>query len=383
MTRVTIIQPSLAKYRVPVYRELAKRPGIDLQVIYGMSEGIPNVEPSGFSAKFSPLRVAQTNTGHILWHNAQFDFATRKHCDVLILSWDVHYASLLPALARARANGVATILWGHGYSKTERPWRAWLRQVPARFADVLLFYSQGPARTYVERYGWDQNRVVVASNALDQTAIKAARSEWLSNRDKLIQFKEKHGLDGRPVILMCSRLEVANRADLLLRATARLLESIPDVKVLVVGTGDAEPDLRRLSQELDLGDRVKFVGPVYDEKELAPWFMSADVYCYPQNIGLSLLHAFGYGLPVVTSDRLETHNPEIEALKPCANGLLYRHGDIQDLADSLQRLLTDKELRNELSEGARRTVSDEYSLGRMVDGFVEAIRTGTARRGLS
>lgn len=151
MTRVTIVQPSLAKYRVPVYKALAPTPGVDLQVIYAESTGIPNVAPDGFAANFHPLHLARIGPGHMLWHGAQLSHATREHCDVLILSWDVHYASLIPALLRAKANGVTTILWGHGYSKRERPWRAWLRQIPARLADTLLFYSENPARTYTRQ----------------------------------------------------------------------------------------------------------------------------------------------------------------------------------------------------------------------------------------
>lgn len=373
MTRVTIVQPSLAKYRVPVYKALATRPGIDLRVVYAESDGIPNVSPDGFTAEFQPLHVARLGPGHMLWHSAQLSHATREQCDVLILSWDVHYASLVPALLRARANGVATVLWGHGYSKRERPWRAQLRQLPARLADVLLFYSDGPARTYVERHGFRQDRVAVAHNALDQSAMEAARSAWMANPADLAAFKQNNGLAGRPTILFCSRLDRANRVDLLLRAAAIINKAIPDVRLVVIGAGEAESELRRLAQELGLGHSVDFLGAVYDEMKLAPWFLSADVYCYPENIGLALLHAFGYGLPVVTSDKLDAQNPEIEALHPQLNGLLYRHGDPVALSDALSELLANRALRERLSKEAQRTVREEFSLGRMVDGFEMAI----------
>ena len=45
-------------------------------------------------------------------------------------------------------------------------------------------------------------------------------------------------------------------------------------------------------------DLVGDLGSIYDEIELAPWFLTADAFVYPENIGLSILHAFGYGLPV-------------------------------------------------------------------------------------
>ena len=380
MTRVTIVQPSLAKYRVPVYRALAQRPGIELQVVYAESTGIPNVAPEGFAANLYPLHLVRIGPGHMLWHGAQVNHATREHCDVLILSWDVHYASLIPALLRAKANGVSTILWGHGYSKRERPWRAWLRQIPARLSDTLLFYSEKPARAYVDKYGFEQRCVVVAPNALDQTAIATARVAWLGMPDEMTRFKEANGLVGKRTILFCSRLDKANRVDLLLRATAEIRRTIQDVCLLIVGSGEAEADLRCLAEELNLGEHIRFVGATYDEMALAPWFLSADVFCYPENVGLSLLHAFGYGLPVVTSDRLDAQNPEIEALRPNQNGLLYRHGDFMALVGTLSELLANNTLRNALSRDAQRTVKEEFSLERMVDGFEKAIGLSVKRR---
>ena len=40
-------------------------------------------------------------------------------------------------LLRARASGVKTVLWGHGYSKHEAPWRAWPRRKVASLADAV------------------------------------------------------------------------------------------------------------------------------------------------------------------------------------------------------------------------------------------------------
>lgn len=380
MTRVTIVQPSLAKYRVPVYRALAKRSGINLRVVYAQSNGIPNVLPEGFAAEFQPLYVARLGLGHMLWHGAQINHAAREHCDVLILSWDLHYASLVPALLRARANRVATILWGHGYSKRESPWRARLRQLPARLADVLLFYSDAPARTYVEKYGFKQSRVAVARNSLDQSIMEAARIAWLSDPSGLTAFRETNGLAGRPTILFCSRLDRANRVDLLIMATAIIKRTISDVRVVVIGAGEAESELRHLAQKLELVDNVVFLGAIYDEMGLAPWFLSADVFCYPENIGLSLLHAFGYGLPVVTSDKLDTQNPEIEALRTFNNGVLYRHGDHVSLSNALSELLTNRPFRERLSRAAQHTVREDFSLERMVDGFERAIKLSVNRQ---
>jgi glycosyltransferase involved in cell wall biosynthesis len=89
---------------------------------------------------------------------------------------------------------------------------------------------------------------------------------------------------------------------------------------------------------------------------------------------LSLLHAFGYGLPVVTSDAVGEQNPEIEALRDGENGLLYADGDVEALRGALGRLLGDAELRRSLSGAALRAVSEAFTVQKMVDGFEAAVR---------
>jgi glycosyltransferase involved in cell wall biosynthesis len=106
---------------------------------------------------------------------------------------------------------------------------------------------------------------------------------------------------------------------------------------------------------------------------------------HPGAIGLSIFHAFGYGLPVVTSDRVEIQMPEFETHRDGINGLLYRHGDAQDLASKLASLLAEDAVRRRMSAAALATVSG--SRGRnvegMVAGFLEAIDFAAARHGKS
>jgi glycosyltransferase involved in cell wall biosynthesis len=355
-----------------VFREFASRPGIDLLLVYATREEVPNVEPSGFPAIHEPDWRRWIGPRPLMWNRAQIRYAHPDLADVLFLSWDLHYLSLLPALLRARANGTATVLWGHGYSKNESPWRRRARAEVGNLATALLFYNRATAALYVDD-GVDPRRVFVAPNALDQSPIRQERAFWGDRPDALAEFRREQGLDG-PLILFVSRLEGQNRVDLLLSAAARLRHRHPRLKVVIIGKGEEEPLLRQRTADLKLSDAVRFLGSVYDESQLAPWFVAADVFCYPANIGLSLLHSFGYGLPVVTSDRTEAQNPEIEALRPGENGLTFRDGDVADLTAKLDHLLSDDPLRRRLCQGALRTISERFSIEKMVDGMEAAAR---------
>ena len=380
--RLVVQQPSLAKYRLAVFQELARRPGIDLLLAYDKSPDLPNVEPEGFAAAYEPMWRPRVLGHPVYWHPTQWRYATRRRADVLMLNWDVHYALLVPALLRARRNGVGTVLWGHGYSKSESPRRRALRLRVGRLADALLLYNHGTADAIVAS-GFDRGRVFVGLNSLDQDAIQSARADWLVDPDRLSAFRREHDLEGRPTILFVSRLDPANRVDLLLGAADLLRRDRPGLRVVVVGKGEDGPRLRAMVDRLGLKGVVSMPGPIYGEGAIAPYFLSATAYCYPANIGLSILHAFGYGVPVVTSGDRASQNPEIEALRDGENGLTYAPGpndgaSVDALAAALARLLDDRPLRDRLAAQAHRTATERFTIGNMVDGFEAATRAAAA-----
>ena len=378
--RVVIQQRSLAQYRVPVYRELNSRPGLSVHLVHAKSGHIPNLDPDGFEASSIPMHQHRLLGGSFFWHTAQWRYARCGATDVLVLSWDLHYTSLVPAMLRAKMAGVPTVLWGHGYSKREAPWRAKLRALAARLGTVLLFYNHTTARRYLDQ-GWDPSRVFVALNALDQQPIQAARQSWLDRPDELESFRRQHRLDQGPVILFVSRFQPRNRLDLLIKAVAQLKETFPSVQAAIVGRGEPEETkIRQLVASLKLDDHVRFLGAIYEERDIAPWFLSADAFCYPANIGLSILHAFGYGLPVITSNNIDAQNPEIEALRDGENGLLYDDGSETALARTLERLFKDPQLAKRLGDEARHTVLERFTLTNMVDAMEAAIRWSGGQR---
>lgn len=372
--RVVVQQPSLAKYRVPVFRELASRTGIDFELLYGDLEGIPNVNAEGFRSELVALGQHRLLGSEVLWHTAQGRAVSKKSADVAVLVWNVRYLSLIPALLKAKVTGVKTILWGHGYSKNESKARRFIRQRVARLANALLFYNYQAREQYREE-GFADDRLHVALNALDQAPIQAARQYWLDRPDDLITFQVENGLNQSPTVLYVSRFESGNRVGLLIEATAKLIQDHPKLSVILIGKENAEQSrLKRLAVDLGVDGNVRFLGAIYEEQQLAAWFLSSDVFCYPANIGLSLLHAFGYGLPVVTGDEIASHNPEIAALRNGENGAVFAHGDSTALAETLRRFFTDTSYKQQLSEQALQTATKEFTLTNMVDGFETAIR---------
>ncbi|MEO1008563.1 MAG: glycosyltransferase [Planctomycetota bacterium] len=376
--RVRIQQPGLPGYRVPVFRELASRPGLSVEVLYSGTSKVPNVDAEGFAASPVRRRALLGWPREVRWEDAQLRAVDPAHADVAILEFNAGVASLVPALLRARRAGVGTVLWGHGYSLRETAVALRLRTMLAGLADALLFYNDRGRDLFAGR-GVAPEKLHVAQNAMDQRSIQDQRQEWLGQPDRLAAFRREHGLDAGPVVLFVSRLVEQNRVDLLLRAAALLHAEIPTLTVAIVGDGPEAPKLRSLAEELGLADRVRMPGAVYGEPSIAPWFLSADVFCYPEYMGLSILHAMGYGVPVVTSGDPRVHGPEIEALRHGENGLAVDAASADSIADALREILADDQRRRRMGEAARATATTAYAVERMVDGMEAAVRFAARR----
>lgn len=378
--RVLVQQPGLPLYRVPVFRELNRCAALQVRVAYGASPSLQNATPDGFEAWRTSPRQCRVFGRTLVWDQAQWDGAAARNADVVVLSWNLNYLSLIPAIARARAAGVGAVLWGHGRAIGQTALRSRLRALAARLATTVIFYGRAGADENIAM-GLRPERVFVAFNSLDERPAKREAERIMGHPEELKRFQTRENADPRKTVLFVSRLHPANRLDLLCEAIPRVARAIPEVNVVVIGKGDAERQrLESRCASLGIESRVRFLGQIYDEADLAYWFLSASALCYPENVGLSALHAFAYGLPVICGDDLRRHNPEAEAVVDQVSGRLFRHGDVVDLARVLIEVLQDSDQRQRLSDGASKAIEVRYNIGNMTTTMAAAIEAAACRR---
>ena len=136
----------------------------------------------------------------------------------------------------------------------------------------------------------------------------------------------------------------------LLDAVRRLAPTRPDLRVLVVGSGDVAA-LRRLAGPV--ADRLDVLGPVDDASKAAA-LRSVDVFCAPntggESFGIVLTEALAAGAPVLASD-LDAFRGVLGEDESA--GVLFPAGDAAALADRLGELLDDPARRTALSAAGR------------------------------
>jgi glycosyltransferase involved in cell wall biosynthesis len=381
MIRVGLVQALIPHYREPVFAELASREGIDLTVYADLGARHGSLEGASAVEGYSVIDAKERYVGPVLWDPASVR-AARHGFDVLILSWRTRSLLLPHAIRVARKAGTGVVVWGHGASKHDSPMRRRIRMRTAQLADACLLYDPVNAGKLVDA-GIPAERVFYAPNAIDQTPIQEARRWWQDRPEELDALQQREGLDPARTVIFISRIEPAKRLEILLEAMKHALARDGEMRLVVVGDGSARKAAEQVAANLGISDSIRFTGAIYDERELAGWCLSAFCFAHSVAVGLSVMHAFGYGLPVVTSNDIDRHGPEINAIRPGENGLLYAEGDPEDFAEQLVSLAESSERQLAMSKAALESVNGEngWSLSNMVDGFEQCIKAAELLRG--
>lgn len=385
LLRVNVQQPALPHYRVPLFSLLAQQEGWNFAVFHGSEEPeLPNSAARGFHAE---LHLAQQFTlpvaGTLFWQRVQWTLASRGRSDVLLLCWQTRYVSLIPALLRARYHRIPVVLWGHGYSKSPSAWRNRLRNLPVSLASKVLLYDSQTRQQLIQA-GLPADKLHVAENGLDSDTIQAAIDYWQQRPTELQAFRTAHGLDGGPVLIHVARLMADNRLDSIIQAMPQLLVNFPSLKLVVIGKGRREEErLQRLASALQLDSHLVWGGELYNERALCPWMLSADVFVYPANTGLGLIHAFNYGLPALVCAPRSQHNPEAQALVHAHNGWLAKSLQSSDVAEGLTQILKSPEMQQQLSQAALASVQQRFnirSMAQTISSLIDSLAQSTPMR---
>jgi glycosyltransferase involved in cell wall biosynthesis len=158
---------------------------------------------------------------------------------------------------------------------------------------------------------------------------------------------------------------VENKApDLLLKAAAMVMRTVPQMRVVFVGSGPLTDNLKTLSQALGVEDKVVLMGE-FDARKVLSGFDIFAMTSRMEAMPYVILEAMSAGLPIVA-----TVTSGVELLvKPSVNGAIIPTDDLEALANELAALATDSALRTRMGAASLQRVK-ALSIERMVDRIV-------------
>lgn len=227
----------------------------------------------------------------------------------------------------------------------------------AAFVVAISDFARSQLMAFVEEEHWPKLRVVHCG--IDTNAFDAAPRP---TRDGL------H-------VLSVGRLTQIKGQAVLIEALATLADRGIDVRATLFGWGPKHEELQRLVERLGLAERVSLPGPV-SQDEIRTHYEGADVFCLPsfaEGVPIVLMEAMAMRLPVIAT-RI-TGIPEL--IDHGRSGLLVPPGRPDLVADALEMLARDPELRTRLGEAGREKVVEEFETVRSAEALY-AILTGSA-----
>jgi glycosyltransferase involved in cell wall biosynthesis len=359
---VQILQSVVPAYRVPLFEALSALP--DLEVRLYADDRAGELKSADYPYVRAPIQ--ELAGGRAFWQHAAL---SEPPPDVLVVSGNARVLSNYWLMLRARRKAASVVWWGQGWSVGSSEPAVWARAHLARLADVALLYNDAEIGLF-SGYGFPERRLTAMNNTIDTRAVKRIRAGW--DRERLEDFKHRHGLEG-PVLLFCGRLVRSKRLDLAFQALSRVQASGGRFSFVLVGDGPEKAALQRVAELANLAPFTRFVGEEWQEEKLAPWFLSARALLHPGPLGLGLLHAFSYGLPVITHAERRHHGPEVHALEAGENGLTFREDDAEDLARVIGIALSDGSHMQSMANRALQTVERSYSFESMVGRYHAAL----------
>ena len=168
-----------------------------------------------------------------------------------------------------------------------------------------------------------------------------------------------------PILLSVARYTSQKRLGDIIEAAARLKAEGMPYKIIMVGEGPLESDLKKAVMDGRLNDRIEFM-PLVAQQRLGELYRQSDAVILSsegEGFGLVLVEAGFTGRAVIGA----RSGGITDIINDDENGLLFELGDIAGLAECLRRVLTDSELRQRLGEGNFQRASKNFSTPVLVD----------------
>jgi glycosyltransferase involved in cell wall biosynthesis len=385
MLRAGILLTHPTQYHSPWFKELAKRPEIDIKVFYCLQ---PDAEQQGvgFDVPFlwdTPLLEGYPNAflkntaPKAGFHYSGCDtpeiadiIASREFDAWIINGWKVKsdwqairacWRSKVPMLVRGDSNLIDSKTMPRRIAKRLILGR-WLPRfnryltVGSLNEDYYAFYGADPKRFFPVRHFVDNERFATQAGAAAQNRFEL-RSKWDIGREALVfLFAGKFVDKKRPM-------------DVILATEMLHAQGLP-VHLLMVGDGRLRIGCEEYARERKLP--ISFTG-FLNQSEIAEAYVAADVLVLPslyaETWGLVVNEAMACGLPAIVSDRVGC-GPDL--VKTATTGAVFPVADVTALAAAMKPYVENHELARKQGAHARQQV-ETYSVTAAADNTIAAL----------
>ena len=338
------VEGALGSMFDPAQTDLSNLPG-RLGLLQGQARSI-HARSGALRADQRLLRRYAGHHGHGRVVSMEHAFLPGLHFELLgSCTLHNHFANsgaTVGLLARRHAK----ISWSftiHGISEFDYPAGVNLaaKVEAASFVACVSYFGRAQAARMVDPSYWPRLRIVRCGLELDRLPLPVSE-------------------DGHQIrLIFVGRLSAEKGVSGLIEAMSLMKSGTPS-KLVIVGDGPLRASLERQRDALGLAERIEFLGRL-SERETMMQIARSDVLVLPsfmEGLPVVLMEALGLGIPVVASRVAGI--PEL--VEHGCTGLLFSASNWPELADSLDRLLDDNELRQLLGRNGPPRIAREFDV---------------------
>ena len=315
---------------------------------------------------------------HLLNKRGRWDLRVIWRARRLIREFEPHIvhtwlptANTLGRVAALAAGGVPVLI---ASERSKDAWKGAARliadRILAKRTTRLVTNAEAVRDFLVNEIELPKEKIRVIRNGLDLAEFDAAAARGPS--------EALPDPEGCMVVGTVGRLERQKGMMDLLAAFALLPSDLQDAKLWIVGDGPLKRELQRQAAETGMTERVRFLG------------VRSDVPALMRRFDLFALSSLWEGLPNVALEAMAARRAVVatkvdgtpEAVTHGWTGMLVPPSNPGVLAQAIERLLRDAELRRKYGEAGRQKVEQRFGLDRMVTETQEMYREALAEAGI-
>jgi glycosyltransferase involved in cell wall biosynthesis len=371
---------------------MAQHPQLDILVAFCSMQGAERALDTGFGVEvawdiplldgypwlYVPNRMQAHTSGFFRLLNPDLAYLIHaRNFDAVIIYTGYTVASFWIAMVAARACGLAVLFGTDAQTLEARDRKVWKRRVKSwlwpplfRLADATIVPSSGgvalmqalavpPERIFLTPYVVDNAWWLQQAAQVNRADVRAA---W--------------GIPGNDVVvLFCAKLQTWKRPQDVLCAFAQA--NVAHSWLVYAGDGPMYAELQQLAQDLNIADRVRFLGFV-NQSHLPAVYVASDVLVFSSEyepFGVVVNEMMLCGHPVIASDKI---GARVDLIEPRRTGFIYSCGDVAMLAGILSDLLPDRERLRHMGAMAHAHIQQQWSPEQNVAATVAAVEQAVA-----
>jgi len=230
-----------------------------------------------------------------------------------------------------------------------------------QIADCVITVSHS-MKDELRKLGFPEYKIRVCWNGIDSSKYDPEKI----SHDEKIQLRRRYGVeDHEHLLFFIGRLVTIKGVENLVKAMPSVLSDFPDTKLVMLGIGDLENEIRLLIDHLGISDKVIMRTEFVNEKERILHYAAADTVVLPslyEPFGIVCTEAMSMAKPVVVGAKGTSGMREqiiASGEKQC--GIHMNPYDPEDIAWGIKQVLESKEKSAMMGKNARERVIEQFS----------------------